>query len=111
MISNSPFINHFLGSAEIACFSRHLNVSLLSISLVFSLVRKEQGKVLLHLVQQFCGVSLSLSACVCVNIHCGRHIRMAKKLLHVLRRCAVGQQIAGEGVTKLVEMKALHIVM
>lgn len=35
---------------------------------------------------------------------------MAKKLLHILRRCAVGQQIAGEGVAKLVEMKALHTV-
>ena len=35
---------------------------------------------------------------------------MAKKLLHVLRRCAVGQQIAGEGVAKLMEMKTLHTV-
>ena len=38
------------------------------------------------------------------------HIRMTKKLLHVLRRCAVGQQIAGEGVAKLMEMKTLHAV-
>lgn len=35
---------------------------------------------------------------------------MTKKLLHVLRCCAVGQQIAGEGVAKLMEMKALHTV-
>ena len=57
--------------------------------LFFSLVRKEQGKVLSHLVQQFRGVSLGFLTGVCVNIHCGRHIRMTKKLLHVLRRCAV----------------------
>ena len=99
------------GTIHICNVCRSHDISIKTISLVFSLVRKEQGKVLSHLVQQFRGVSLGFLTGVCVNIHCGRHIRMTKKLLHILRRCAVGQQIAGEGVAKLVEMKALHIVM
>ena len=80
------------GTIHICNVCRSHDISIKTISLVFSLVRKEQGKVLSHLVQQFRGVSLGFLTGVCVNIHCGRHIRMTKKLLHVLRRCAVGQQ-------------------
>ena len=63
----------------------------------------------MHLVQQFRGVSLGFLTGVCVNIHCGRHIRMTKKLLHILRRCAIGQQIGGEGMSEKMEMKLSQI--
>ena len=60
-----------------------------------------------HLIQQSCGSTLRFPCSVSVNIHCGTDIGMSEKLLHILRRCPVREQIACECVSKLVEMEAL----
>lgn len=45
-----------------------------------------------------------------VNVHCGAHIGMSEKFLHVLGGSASGEQVAGVCVAELVEMEVVHIL-
>lgn len=61
-----------------------------------------------YLIQQPRGGTLGLPCGVGVNVHRGTDVGMAQQLLHVLGCRTVGEQIAGERVSKHMEVKVLQ---
>ena len=82
------------------------------VSLDSSLMRKNKGNFLCsayHLVEHPGGRSLRFPVCVGIDVHGSSYIRVSQKLLHILRCCAVGQQISCEGMSEQMEMELSQI--
>ena len=74
---------------------------------------RNKGKFLFsadYFIQQSCGSTLRFPCSVSVDVHCGTDISVSQKLLHILRRSSVREQVACECVSKLMEMEALQAV-
>ena len=83
-----------------------------AVSLDSSLMRTNKGNFLCstyYLVEHSGGRSLRFPVCVGVDVHGGSYIGVTQKLLHILRCCAIGQQIGSEGMSEQVEMKLTQI--
>ena len=82
------------------------------VSLDSSLMRKNKGNFFCsayHLVEHPGGRSLRFPVCVGIDIHGSSYIGVSQKLLHILRRCTIGQQIGCEGMSEQMEMKLTQI--
>ena len=60
-----------------------------------------------YLIQQAGRGAFRFPCRVSVDVHGGTDVGMSQKLLHVLRRCLIREQVAGESVAKLMEVEAL----
>ena len=61
-----------------------------------------------HLIHQSGGSTLRFPCGVGVDVHCGTDVRVPQQFLHVLGCGSIGQEVARESVTELMEMEVLH---
>ena len=59
-----------------------------------------------YLIQQAGRGAFRFPCRVSVDVHGGTDVSVSQKLLYILRRCPIGEQIAGERVPKLMEVEA-----
>lgn len=62
------------------------------------------------MVEHSGGRSLCFPVCVGIDVHGGSYIGVTQKLLHILRCCAVSQQIGCESMSEQMEMKLSQIM-
>ena len=105
------YLSKSLKPIDFPAFSAGLLPQKAPFSLVFALVGQNKGNFLsvaaYYLIQQAGRGAFRFPCRVSVDVHGGTDVGVSQKLLHVLRRCTVGEQVAGERVAKLMEVEAL----
>ena len=80
-------------------------------SLVFALAGQNKGNFLsvaaCYLIQQAGRGAFRFPCRVSVDVHGGTDVGVSQKLLHVLRRCPIREQVTRERMSELMEVEAL----